>query len=197
MRAATANAKFECDSFLYPSPILLLFSSSSAYPSQLGAFRLSQLGDFRLSFSARRPPYASFGSAFPVQAEWASYFEKSQIIGAFTWKLDGALPQRHTLRLYNSLIAQESAILIQLRTDHNQLQKYLYWRKLAESDQCKCGQNKDSTRHLLLECPKWKAQRQMLRPKVGVRWGDLLYMLGGWNSWKDRRGGSLDGPKED
>ena len=22
-------------------------------------------------------------------------------------------------------------------------------------------------------------------------------MLGGWNSWKDRRGNSLDGPKED
>ena len=37
----------------------------------------------------------------------------------------------------------------------------------------------------------------MLRPKVGVRWGDLSYMLGGWNSWKDRRGNSLDGPKED
>ena len=96
----------------------------------------------------------------------------------------------------NSLTTQEPAILIQLRTDHNRLRKYLYRRKLAESDQCECGQNEYSTRHLLLECPEWEAQRQILRPKVGARWGDLPYMLGGWNSWKDRRGKTLDGPRE-
>lgn len=106
-------------------------------------------------------------------------------------------PQRHTLRLYNSLTIKESAIFIRLRTDHNRLRKYLYRRKLVESDKCECGQNEDSTRHLILECPKWEAPRQILRPKVGARWGDLSYMLGGWNSWKDRRGKTLDGPKED
>ena len=111
-------------------------------------------------------------------------------------KLDGALPQKHTLKLYNSLSTTESAILIQLRTDHNHLQKYLYRRKLTESPQCECGQNEDSTRHLLLECSKWEAERRLLRPKVGARWGDLSYMLGGWNSWKDRRGNTMDGPKE-
>ena len=38
--------------------------------------------------------------------------------------------------------------------------------------------------------------REMLRTKVGVRWGDLSYMLGGWNSWKDRGGSTLDSPRE-
>lgn len=80
---------------------------------------------------------------------------------------------------------QESAILIQLCTDHNQLQKYLRWQKLADSEQCECGQNKDSTWHLLLEYPNFKEEQHLLRPKIDARWGDLLCMLGGWNSWKD------------
>lgn len=61
---------------------------------------------------------------------------------------------------------------------------------------CECGQNEDSARHLLLEYPNWEAERRILRPKIGARWGDLSHMLGGWNSWKDRRGKTLDGPKE-
>lgn len=131
-----------------------------------------------------------------IWAEWSAQFEKSQTVGVFTRKLDGALPQRHTMRLYNGLSTQESAILIQFRTDHNRLRKYLYRQKLADSDQCECGQNEDLTRHLLLECPIWEAERRLIRPKIGARWGDLLYMLGGWNSWKDRSGKTLDGPKE-
>ena len=57
------------------------------------------------------------------QAEWTRHFEKSQTVGAFTRKLDGALLQRPTLRLYISLTTQELAIFIQLRTDHNRLRE--------------------------------------------------------------------------
>lgn len=31
---------------------------------------------------------------------------------------------------------------------------------------------------------------------TGARWGDIPYMLGEWNSWKVRRGKTVDGPKE-
>ena len=31
---------------------------------------------------------------------------------------------------------------------------------------------------------------------MGDRRGDFSYMLGGWYSWKDRRGKTLDGPRE-
>lgn len=114
-----------------------------------------------------------------------AFWEKPNSWG-FTRKLDGTLPQRHTIRLYNGLSTQESAIIIQLRTDHKRLRKYLYRQKLADSDQCECGQNEDSTEHLLLECPNWEAERRILRPKMDARWGDLSYMLGGW-SLKGRR----------
>ena len=56
-----------------------------------------------------------------IQAEWTPHFEKNQTVGASTRKLDGALPQRHTLKLYSSLTTQESPTFIQLRTDHNRL----------------------------------------------------------------------------
>lgn len=61
---ATANAKYKCNAFLYPSPIVFLSYSSSVYSSQLSAFRLSQLGKLRLFFSDRQPPSAYLGLAF-------------------------------------------------------------------------------------------------------------------------------------
>lgn len=69
---AIANAKCECNAFLYPSPIVLLSFSSSVNPFLLGAFCLSQLGNLRPFFSAWRPPSVSFGSAFPKQHQLTS-----------------------------------------------------------------------------------------------------------------------------
>ncbi len=125
--------------------------------------------------------------------EWFAFIENNQAVGHFTRRLDGALPRNHTWNLYNSLSSQEAGIL---RTDHNHLKKYLYQRKLSESDMCECGQNEDTSRNLILECQRREGERQVLRPKIGDRWGDLSYMLGGWNSWKDRRSNTLDGAKE-
>lgn len=101
-----------------------------------------------------------------VQAEWASHFEKNPAVGK-------------TLMVLSNLL-----------TDHNRLRKYLYRRKLAESDQCVCGQNEDSTLHLLLECPKWEALQLSaergcgtITPQKWVPGGAILpYMLGGWKS---------------
>ncbi len=56
-----------------------------------------------------------------VGVKWSAQFEKSQTVGVFTQKSDGALLQRYIIRLYNGLSTQESAILIQLRKDHNRL----------------------------------------------------------------------------
>lgn len=33
--------------------------------------------------------------------------------------------------------------------------------------------------------------------KAGPRWGDMSFLLGGWNGWEDRQTGKpIDGPKE-
>jgi hypothetical protein len=117
--------------------------------------------------------------------------------GQFTRGIDGALPQKHTTKLYNTLSADEASILAQLRTGHNRLKSYLFRFSLADDDQCECGAAADTVRHLLFACEKWQAERAPLRQKLQQRWGDLSYMLGGWNPWVDRNTGkTLDGKQE-
>lgn len=53
-----------------------------------------------------------------IRAEWSMRFNKNPTTGIFTRKLDGALPQRHTVKLYNGLSAQESGISHPYLTSH-------------------------------------------------------------------------------
>jgi hypothetical protein len=39
-------------------------------------------------------------------------FDSLGLTGQYTWKMDQALPESHTLRLYGSLTSDQSAILI-------------------------------------------------------------------------------------
>lgn len=64
--------------------------------------------------------------------------------GQFTRKIDQALPQRHTLSLYNKLSAIDASILIQLRSGNAKLNKFLYRTKAAEPAQCPCGYPEES-----------------------------------------------------
>lgn len=57
-----------------------------------------------------------------------------------------------------------------------------------------CGQ-RETVKHVLLDCKRWKKERQELRGTVKdrSRWGDVLYLLGGWSGRKDPRGRWIDG----
>ena len=45
-------------------------------------------------------------------------FASTDLPGQYTWKMDQALPGKHTLRLYGSLDSDQAATLIQARTGH-------------------------------------------------------------------------------
>lgn len=77
--------------------------------------------------------------------------------------MDGALPQKHTIKMYNTLSSWEVSIMAQLRTGHNRLKSYAFRFNLAEDDQCECGVASDTVRHLLFACEKWQAERALLR----------------------------------
>lgn len=50
---------------------------------------------------------------------------------------------------------------------------------------------------MLLECPQWQDLRRELVAAAGKRWGDVYFLLGGWNGWEDRHTGKpVDGLKE-
>ena len=67
-------------------------------------------------------------------------------------KLYNSLPNRHT-----------TATIVQLRTGHCRLNKYLHGIGARNSPYCECGYGKETVEHYLLECNKYKKQRRQMR----------------------------------
>jgi ribonuclease HI len=124
-------------------------------------------------------------------------FDTTTLPGQYTWKIDQALPGKHTLQLYGSLTSDQASILIQARTGHCRLNQYLSRAGIVDEAKCECGGDEETIRHVILSCPMWAEYRSELREAAGDRWGDVPYLLGGWGTRKDNRTGQLlDGPKE-
>jgi ribonuclease HI len=123
-------------------------------------------------------------------------FDPEGIPGQYTWKLDQALPGRHTLRLYGAFASEQTSILIQARTGHCRLNQYLSRIGVANDAKCLCGLNDETISHIICVCPLWAEHRKALRIAAGERGGDLSYLLGGWGKRKDATTGKLiDGEK--
>jgi len=117
--------------------------------------------------------------------------------GQLTWKLDQALPRRHTLRLYGAFSSEQASILIQARTGHCRLNQYMSHIGKIEKVKCCCGIDDETIRHVLCVCPLWAIQRKTLQAVAGNRWGDVSYLLGGWGKRRDANPGKLlDGEKD-
>ena len=116
--------------------------------------------------------------------------------GKYTFRLDKALPGRHTKALYDSLSAEQAKILAQARTNHTHLLSFQARIGQAQSAECACRKARDTIEHLLLGCQRWDHLRTELKQKAGLRWGDLSYMLGGYSERKDwKTGKPIDGEK--
>ena len=121
----------------------------------------------------------------------------SRVFGQYTWRLDAALPGKHTLRLYDQLGQHQAAVLVQARSGHNHLNSYLARIGAEDSDRCSCNQGAETIEHIILRCPKWESQRLTLIAIAGPRWGDMSSLLGGYSSRKAWNTGlPVDGPKE-
>src|SRR5205814_9763122 len=84
-------------------------------------------------------------------------------VGKYSREMDTALPGKHTRTLYDTFKRREASVLAQLRTGMARLNGYLHRIGVAESDQCKCGQARETVEHFLLRCTRWEAYRtQML-----------------------------------
>jgi ribonuclease HI len=115
--------------------------------------------------------------------------------GRFTKDLDGAIPQKHTKRLYDNLTRADASILSQLRTNKSRLNASLAPIGAAECETCECGQV-ETTRHFLLECPRWVREREQIKRVAQARWQDMSFLLGGWSDTKRADGTYVDGPKD-
>jgi hypothetical protein len=100
-------------------------------------------------------------------------------VGRYSRKMDTALPGKHTRRLYDSFKRGEANVLAQLRTGMIRLNGYLYRIGAAESDQCDCGQARETVEHFLFRCIKWTAHREQMLQQTDTRRGSLSFYLGG------------------
>ena len=88
-------------------------------------------------------------------------------------------------KLYNNIPDRRSvSTLVQLRTGHCMLNKYLYRIGKKDSPECTCEHGIESVEHYLLECPKYQGQRAELRE--AVKPGDMTVakLLGNCKTFK-------------
>ena len=88
------------------------------------------------------------------------------------------------------LSRKQKVVLVRLRTGHNRLNSHMHGKlKLACSPTCPCGQEDQTTEHVLHRCPLHKAARcvacqhspddQTLRLQAGAGEDDVIHLLSG------------------
>jgi hypothetical protein len=100
-------------------------------------------------------------------------------VGKFSKEMDAALPGKHTRTLYDTLKRREASILAQLRTGMARLNGYLHRVRAVESDQCECGQARETVKHFLFRCMRWDTLRTPILEQTETRRGNLSFYLGG------------------
>jgi hypothetical protein len=78
-------------------------------------------------------------------------------------------PTEQVLKLHKDLRKAESALLVQVRTGHIGLAKFLYSRKVPGivTAKCQCTAGHETARHMALFCTKETGRRQYLRDNTG------------------------------
>ena len=107
-------------------------------------------------------------------------------VGKHTKRVDAALPGKHTRLLYDRLSWKEASVLAQLRTGMARLNGYLYRIAAAESDQCECGQARETVDHFLFRCTKWIAHRSEMLQCTDTHRGNISFYLGGKSPSDDK-----------
>ncbi|KAJ6020347.1 hypothetical protein N7522_000422 [Penicillium canescens] len=108
-------------------------------------------------------------------------------VGRHAKRVDAALPGKHTRQLYDRLSWKEASVLAQLRTGMARLNGYLYRIKVADTDQCACGQARETVEHFLFRCQKWTAHRTELLQCTNTHRGNISFFLGGKSTSDDQK----------
>ncbi|KAM3066458.1 hypothetical protein ACMFMG_012228 [Clarireedia jacksonii] len=100
-------------------------------------------------------------------------------VGKLSKKVDIALPGKHTQKLYDQLTQKEASVLAQLRTGIARLNSYLFLIKAAPSDQCACGEVRETVEHFLFRCRRWITHRTEMLQCTEVHRSNISFYLGG------------------
>jgi hypothetical protein len=108
-------------------------------------------------------------------------------IGKHSRRVDKALPGKHTRQLYDRLSWKEASVLAQLRTGMARLNGYLFRINAAETDQCACGQARETVDHFLFRCRKWTTHRTEMLQCTHTHRSNISFFLGGKSPSDDQK----------
>jgi ribonuclease HI len=101
-----------------------------------------------------------------LKAQAKEMFQRSPR-ARFAHEIDPTMPSTAFTKLCRGLSRRHSSILIQLRTGHAPLNKYLHKIGKADSPICPaCHNTEETVHHFLIQCPEYKTQRQQLEKKL-------------------------------
>jgi ribonuclease HI len=85
-------------------------------------------------------------------------------------RIDSSLPSRKFLDMTDNLSRRQTSMLLQMRTGHVPLYKYLHRIGKVQSPTCRaCNRTQDETVfHVVVECPRYEAARDRLCRAVGT-----------------------------
>ncbi|KAJ6041450.1 hypothetical protein N7460_006840 [Penicillium canescens] len=107
-------------------------------------------------------------------------------VGKHSKRVDAALPGKHTRQLYDRLSWKEASARAQLRTGMARLNGYLHRINVAESDQCACGQVRETVEHFLFRCQRWTTHRTEMLQCTHTHRGNISFLLGGKSPLDDQ-----------
>jgi hypothetical protein len=100
-------------------------------------------------------------------------------VGKLSKRVDTALPGKHTRKLYDQLTQKEASVLTQLRTGIARLNSYLFLIRAAPSDQCACGEARETVEHFLFRCRRWTTHRTEMLQCTEIHRSNISFYLGG------------------
>ncbi len=120
---------------------------------------------------------------------WAKQTAETSLpekVGKYSKRVDAALPGKHSRQLYDGLSRKEARVLAQLRTGMAKLNVYLHRIDAAPSDQCACGQARETVEHFLFRCTQWTRQRAEMLQCTDTRRSNISFYLGGKSPSDDK-----------
>lgn len=124
-------------------------------------------------------PRMKFTTLNIVRSQVSTNKSLPEKVGKHAKRVDAALPGKHTRQLYDRLTWNEASALAQLRTGMARLNGYLYRINAAQTDQCACGQARETVEHFLFRCRKWTAHRAEMLQCTNTHRGNISFFLGG------------------
>ena len=107
-------------------------------------------------------------------------------VGKLSKRVDTALPGKHTRQLYDQCVGKEASVLAQLRTGIARLNAYLFLIRAAPSDQCDCGEARETVEHFLFRCKRWTEHRAEMLQCTEIYRSNISFYLGGKSPSDDK-----------